>query len=66
MNHTPPQATIEEFRRLYEAEFDELLPEEEARKVWLDTMELMVLLFKKPHRQSDAGGRGSAKMERTS
>ena len=60
--------SVEELRRLYAEEFDEELTEEEAKRIWLDLMDFLTLLFKKTPEEmrQSSPGKGSAKMERTS
>ena len=44
----PNGKTIEEFMRLYEAEFDESLTTEEASEIWVHVMDLYITLYRYP------------------
>lgn len=52
----PNKETLDEFIRLYEAEFHETPTEAEAREMWTRVMDLYLLLYRKPTREESVTG----------
>lgn len=44
----PSKETLDEFMRLYEAEFNETLTADEATEMWVRVMDLYLVLYRKP------------------